>query len=124
MAKGRVRLTEDLPLENVLADTRELATQPVTAAIGAQLLNAGGQDGVFGAPTAFATSPDLEPGQAVFAVRRHYSVGFAADSLRVSAVCGRARAQAAVAVKTVPLADRLSLSSSGDLADAIGPLRC
>jgi peptidase M23-like protein len=111
MAKGQARLTEDLPLESLLADTHELATQPVPAAIGAQLLDAHGADGMFKAPTTFAATGALRPGQAVFAVRRHYSVGFAPDQVRVSATCGTAFAQAVVAVKPYrsPIAYRFPL---------------
>jgi hypothetical protein len=99
IAHGDVRLTEALPVESVVADTRELAGQPVPAAIGAQLLNARGLDGFFAAPTAFATSADLKAGEALVSIRRHYSVGFTPDQARVSAVCGGTTASATVAVK-------------------------
>ncbi len=100
MAKGRARLTEDLPLESVLADTGVLATQPVPAAVGAQLLNVGGADGFFGAPTVLASALNLRSGDALFATRRHYSVGFSPEQVRVTAVCGRTTAKAVVAVKS------------------------
>ena len=99
LVKGRVRLSEDLPVEALVADTHELAGQPVPEAIGAQLLDARGAAGMFAAPTTLAATPDLKPGEALVSIRRHYSVGFAPDQLRVSATCGRASAQALVAVK-------------------------
>ncbi len=114
LAGGRARLTEDLPIESLVADTRDLAGQPMPDAIGAQLLNATGAAGMFGAPTALATTPDLKPGEALVSIRRHYSVGFAPDQLRVSAICGRASAQMLVAVKPYrsPIAYRFPLAGT------------
>jgi hypothetical protein len=99
LANGQARLTEDLPVESLVADTRELAGQPVAEAIGAQLLNARGATGMFDAPTTLAATADLKPGEAMVSVRRHYSVGFAPDQVRVSAICGGATVQATVSVK-------------------------
>ena len=59
LANGLPRLTEDLPPDSLLADTHELAGQPVAEAIGAQLLNAGGPPGLFNAPTVLAASAGL-----------------------------------------------------------------
>jgi Peptidase family M23 len=114
LMKGAPRLTEDLPVESLLADTRDLAGQPVAEAIGAQLLDAGGPSGLFKAPTALAASAELKPGQALVSIRRHYSVGFIPDALRVSATCGAAQAQATVAVKPYrsPIAYRFPLQGT------------
>lgn len=114
LAAGRVRLTEDLPVETVLADTRDLAAQPVPAQANAQLLDAHGPAGLFGAPTAYATSADLAPGEAAFTVRRHYSVGFRPDQARVSATCGGKTARASVAIKAhaSPIAYRFPLQGA------------
>jgi hypothetical protein len=111
LARGRVRLTEDLPMDSVLADSRELAGQPVPETIGAQLLNAGGVTGLFGAPTRLAASADMKAGDALVSIRRHYSVGFAPDQARVSATCGAQTAQATVVVKPYrsPIAYRFPL---------------
>ena len=111
---GHARLTEDLPIESLVADTRELAGQPVAEAIGAQLLNARGPAGTFGAPTVLAASPGLKPGEALVSVRRHYSVGFTPDQARVSATCGHASAQALVAVKPYrsPISYRFPLAGT------------
>jgi hypothetical protein len=114
LAAGRPRLSEDLPIASLVADTRELAGQPVPEAIGAQLLTAKGPAGMFGAPTALAASAELKSGEALVSVRRHYSVGFAPDQIRVTATCGRASAQASVAVKPYrsPIAYRFPLAGT------------
>ena len=103
-ARGVVRLTEDLPIEQVAADTRALAQAPVFDMVAGQVLNAGGLPGLFGAPTVLAKSPDLRPGEALVSVRHHYSVGFTPDEIRAVAACrrpdgSRVRAQATAPVR-------------------------
>jgi hypothetical protein len=86
LAKGAVRLTEDVPVDRVLADTERLAHAPVRGFMTGQLLDPAGADGVFSAPTVFASRADLTPGEALMTVRHHFSVGFEADEVRVIAV--------------------------------------
>lgn len=114
LTAGRARLTEDVPVEAVLADTRDLAGQPIPAQADAQLLNANGPTGLFAAPTTYATGADLKPGEAAFTVRRHYSVGFKPDQARVTATCGGRTARAVVAIKvhTSPIVWRFPLQGA------------
>jgi hypothetical protein len=103
LAKGAVRLTEEVPVERALADTGRLAHAPVRGFMTGQLLDPAGLTGVFGAPTTFADSADLGPGEAIVTVRHHFSVGFEADQVRVIAV-GRDQAGAAsTAMATAPV---------------------
>ena len=84
LKQGRVVETEDEPVEALVADTVRLAHAPVREFMTGQLLDPKGPDGVFGAPTAFASGPEITAGQALFVTRRHFSVDFNPDAARVT----------------------------------------
>lgn len=84
LRQGRVVETEGEPVEALVADTTRLARAPVREFMTGQLLDPNGPGGVFGAATTFATGAEITEGQALFATRRHFSVDFNPDSVRVT----------------------------------------
>lgn len=103
LAKGAVRLTENVPADRAVADTSRLAHAPVNGFMTGQLLDPAGLAGLFGAPSVFAAGADLGPGEAILTVRHHFSVGFEADQVRVIAVGRDGAGVATTAVASVPV---------------------
>ena len=70
----------------MVGGTKYLARAPFPGFIDGQVLNDRGIEGLFGRAVGFATSESMQPAQVLLATRLHFSIGFRADSVRVTAV--------------------------------------
>jgi hypothetical protein len=79
-------LTRIVSIDEMVSGTKYLAQAPFPGFVNGQMLNDRGIEGLFGRAVGFATSESLDPSQVLLAMRLHFSTGFRADSVRVTAV--------------------------------------
>lgn len=103
MAGGQAVLTRTIAPSEMLDTTRFLASAPLPQFVSGQLLDARGLAGWFGPETRFARSATLEPSQALFAARLHFSIGFPADAVRATALLHDDKGVAVTASASVPV---------------------
>jgi hypothetical protein len=88
MSKGRILLTRQVPIDEIVRGTQYLAGAPIPEFVDGQMLSDNGIEGLFGRHVSFATSPRMTPSQILLAMRLHFSAGFEPDAVRVTATLG------------------------------------
>jgi murein DD-endopeptidase MepM/ murein hydrolase activator NlpD len=86
LSGDQVVLTRLVSIDEMVGGTKYLARAPFAGFINGQVLNDRGIEGLLGHTVGFATSESMEPAQVLLAMRLHFSTGFRADSVRVTAV--------------------------------------
>lgn len=103
MAKGREVLTRAIAPGEMVSNSTDMASAPIPEFVEGQVLDPKGIDGFFGRHVSFATSAAMGPSQALFFTRLHFSIGFAADAVRIVARLHTASGKSTLAIATIPI---------------------
>ena len=84
LSGGDIKQSRFLPLESVVGDTRQLASNPLPIFTAFQLLDADGLPGFFGDATELAGGSVIGPGEGLVSSAHHFSLEGRAEAVRVS----------------------------------------